>query len=96
MAESIPGFAGRPAGTFILQEKSDGLTVLEPLSPGEAASPAAEAYLTAYRMLDCGDPGAAAAFESIASEPDGDPLARFHLARLRSGESGTTVVMAEK
>jgi class 3 adenylate cyclase len=96
VAERIPGFTGRPAGTFILQGKSDGLTVLEPLSPDRAASPAVEAYLAAYRMLDSGDPGAAAAFESIASGPDGDPLARFHLARLRSGESGTTVVMSEK
>ena len=96
VADRIPGFAGRPAGTFILQGKSDGLTVLEPLSPGKAASPAVQAYVEAYRKLETGYPGAAAAFEALAAEPDGDPLARFHLARMRSGESGTTITMSEK
>ncbi len=95
-ARQVPDFAGRPAGTFILQGKSQRLDVLEPLSPDEAASPAVQAYVTAYRMLDNGQPGARQAFESLAESPNRDPLVEFHLARIRSGESGVTIVMTEK
>ena len=96
VVEQIPDFAGRPAGTFILQGKSEGLEVLEPLSREEADSAAVKSYLEAYRMLEKGQSGAEAAFKSLADSPYRDPLAKFHLNRIRSGESGTTVVMAEK
>ena len=96
VVEQIPDFAGRPAGTFILQGKSEGLEVLEPLSPDEADAPAVKAYLAAYRMLENGQSGAGRAFESLAESVYRDPLADFHLNRIRSGESGTTVVMTKK
>ena len=96
VVEKISTFAGRPAGIFILQGKSEGLEVLEPLPPAEADSPAVRAYLEAYRMLEDGQAGARAAFESLAESPPRDPLAEFHLNRIRSGESGITVVMTEK
>lgn len=96
VAAQIPGFSGRPAGRFVLQGKSQALEVLEPLTPDSAASSRTEAYLEAYRMLEHGHPGAKAAFESLAGSSPGDPLAAFHLDRLRSGQSGTTIVMAEK
>ena len=96
VVEQIPDFVGRPAGTFILQGKSEGLEVLEPLPPDEADSPAIRAYLEAYRMLENRQSGAGAAFESLAALPYLDPLANFHLNRIRSGESGTTIVMKEK
>ena len=96
VAKQIPGFAGRPAGTFILQGKSEGLTVFEPLPPGEVDSPAVKAYLEAYRMLENGQSGAGTAFESLTESPCRDPLADFHLKRIRSGESGITIVMSEK
>ncbi len=96
VVEQIPDFAGRPAGTFILRGKSEKLEVLEPLSPDEADSPAVKAYRNAYRMLENGQSGAEAAFEPLAALPCRDPLADFHLKRIRSGESGTTIVMSEK
>jgi class 3 adenylate cyclase len=95
-ARLIPDFAGRPAGTFILQGKSQRLEVLEPLSPDEAAAPAVQAYVAAYRMLENGQPDARRAFESLAESPKRDPLVEFHLTRIRSGESGVTIVMTEK
>ena len=95
-AEQIPDFTGRPAGTFILQGKSAGLEVLEPLSADEAASSEVRAYVTAFRMLENGQPDARQAFESLTDSPHPDPLAEFHLGRIRSGESGVTIVMTEK
>ncbi len=38
---------------------------------------------------------AGAAFESLAESPYRDPLAEFHLNRIRSDESGTTVVVTK-
>jgi adenylate cyclase len=96
VAEQIPNFVGRPAGIFLLKGKSEGLEVLEPLAPDEADSPAVKAYLEAYRMLENNQAGAKAAFESLTESPHRDPLAEFHLNRIRSGESGITVVMTEK
>jgi class 3 adenylate cyclase len=96
VVEQIPDFAGRPAGTFILQGKSGELEVFEPLSPEEADSSRVKAYVEAYRMLEGEHAGAGAAFERLANSPHPDPLADFHLHRIRSGESGTTVRMTEK
>ena len=94
--ERIPDFTGRPVGRFILQGKSQGLEVLEPLSPDEADSPAVKAYVEAYRMLETGQPGAGQAFESLSELPHPDSLADFYLKRIRSGKSGVTIVMTEK
>lgn len=96
VAEQIPDFSGRPAGRFILQGKSQGLEVWEPLSRREANSPAARAYVEAYRMLEAGQCGAKSAFATLAKSSHPDPLAEFHFRRIQSGESGITVVMTTK
>jgi class 3 adenylate cyclase len=94
--ERIPDFAGRPAGTFILQGKSRGLEVLEPLTAQRAGSAGVKAYVAAYRMLENGQPGARQAFESLVDSIDPDPLADFYLHRIQSGASGVEIVMTEK
>ena len=94
IADAIPDFAGRPAGTFVLKGKSDGLAVLEPLPSERREAPETAAYLEAYEMLQAGASGAEAAFAPLADA--GDPLARFHLERIRAGETGTTITMTEK
>jgi len=55
-----------------------------------------EAYGKAYDLLQRGEPCALGSFEALAAKWPDDPLVRFHLARLRQGESGTTIVLAEK
>ena len=96
VANQIPGFTGRPAGRFVLKGKSESLEVLEALSPERAESPEVKRYLDAYRMLENGESGSQEAFESVASSDPGDPLAAFYVKRIRSGQSSTTIVMAEK
>jgi len=95
-AQRIPGFAGRPAGTFILQGKSRGLEVLEPLSAHRADSDAVKAYVKAYRLLESGQPDALQAFAILADSGDADPLADFYFDRIRSGQMGVEIVMTEK
>jgi hypothetical protein len=60
--KSLAFRAGRPAGRFVLQGKSEALAVLEPLTPSSAVTSDIEAYLEAYRMLENGQPGAKTAF----------------------------------
>ena len=95
-AEQIPGFVGRPAGTFILQGKTRGLDVLEPLSDHRAGSDAVKAYVAAYRMLESGQQDALQAFAFLVESGDADPLADFYFNRIRSGQSGIEIVMTEK
>ena len=85
-AQATPGFAGRPVGRFLLKGKHEPIAAFEP-STGDHA-----AWSRAYALLDAADPAAQAALAAL----DGDPVAQFHLARLRRGESGATVVMIEK
>ena len=96
VARQILDFKGRPVGKVILEGKSEGLEVLEPLSAQRADSSAIASYEEAFRLLEAGDPDAEAAFEALAGPPAPDPLAAFHLNRLRAGESGSTIVMAVK
>ncbi len=94
--ELCPGFLGRPAGTLVLKGKSQGIEVFEPLPAEVMASDRVSAYLDAFRLMERNDPGAEAAFSAVVERHPEDRLAAFHLKRLRNGECGVTVVMAEK
>lgn len=88
-ARRIPGFRGRPAGELLLRGRTSALQAFQPLD-GHAPD---DAYLSAYGLLARGDPGALAAFEEAARASPDDPLAAFHLARLRRGEEGAVVTI---
>ncbi len=96
VARQVPDFCGRPAGTFVLKGKSDGLAIIEPKAENCNSLQSTADYLQAYGLLENGDPMAEAAFEVLAQPPGNDPLAAFHLRRIRAGETGTTIVMASK
>ena len=96
VARQIPDFIGRPVANIVLDGKADAIAVLEPLTKSRAESKNTKDYMAAYDLLERGDPGAQAAFEALAQLPECDPLAAFHLERLRAGESGTTIVMKSK
>ena len=54
-------------------------------------------YSTTWvRLVRDGDPGAEAAFPDLVARHPDDPLAAYHLARLRAGETGTTIVLRDK
>jgi adenylate cyclase len=94
--EHIPGFKGRPVGILMLQGKSEGLKVFEPLTDEQAASPATEAYLQAYAKLEANDPGASQAFAAVVGQYGEDSLATFHLKRLLAGEKGAVATFDKK
>ncbi|NPU84623.1 MAG: adenylate/guanylate cyclase domain-containing protein [Syntrophaceae bacterium] len=94
-----PDAAVRPVGALVLKGKTRPLAVYEPLAASGGKGEASEhdcAYEQAFERLRRSDPGAGAAFERLAAERPLDPLVRLHLERLRAGESGDTIVLAEK
>lgn len=96
IVERIPGFKGRPVGTLLLQGKSEGLQVFEPLSDELAETAETLAYKDAYEKLAAGDAGANQAFAAVVGQYGEDPLATFHLKRLLSGEKGATISLKDK
>ncbi len=89
-------FHGRPAGDLLLKGKSVPLEAWEVLTEEDAASDFMKGYRRAFDLLDSDADAALKGFEALVAERPGDPLAAFHLARLRRGESGRLVVFAEK
>ena len=88
-------FSGLPIGSLLLKGKSQRLQVYSPNNTG-IESGAVNAYLEAYRLLEEED---ATATDALASVVDTYPevrLAAFHLRRLRAGQSGTTIVIADQ
>jgi len=91
-----PSFTGRPAGTLHLKGKTQGVEVFEAVSNGDARSGRLAAYQSAFEKMAAESPDAIDAFEALVNEHPDDGLAAFHLARLRRGEHGSTVVFTEK
>ena len=91
-----PGFVGRPVGSLVLKGKSVGIDAYEPLTAEDAASSSTAAYLAAYNLLEQEAPESEATFASLVEEYPDDPLAKFHLNRLRNGDGGTTVILTSK
>lgn len=88
--------AFRPIGEVLLKGKERAILVFEPLTKKCTAKPEISVYQTAYELMRAGDPNAAKAFESgMALDPD-DPLIAFHLNRLRRGETGVRIKLADK
>ncbi|MDH3402450.1 MAG: adenylate/guanylate cyclase domain-containing protein [Acidobacteriota bacterium] len=93
---ACPGFEGRPVGALVLKGKSVAIEAFEPLSRERAASQATRDYLAAFELLRAESPAAEEAFAKLHAAEPGDPLADFHLRRLRAGETGATVVLSRK
>ena len=90
-----PGWPARPVGRVVLKGKSQEVAVFEPLDPEQAAQPDLE-YLAAFALLKDQAATALPAFERLAARCPADPLAAFHLSRLRAGQTGDLIVMNEK
>jgi adenylate cyclase len=91
-ASRCPDFHGRPVGRLLLKGRRLPIEAFEPLDPSQLSEPTCQAYLAAYRLLEAGDPRALDALTALFD----DPVANFHAARLRLGESGALVVLKEK
>lgn len=93
-----PGQQARPVGRLVLKGKVQALTVLEPVTSREEdgqRAPLAD-YEQAYRLMAEGEAGALAEFERLQAQFPDDPLVALHARRLREGEAGDLMVMAEK
>lgn len=92
-----PGVVARPVGKLVLKGKTRPLMVYEPVIPeeGEAALPDSD-YEVAYQRMALNDPLAPEIFERLAAQRPDDPLVRFHLERLRGGQSGDIIVFTQK
>lgn len=92
-----PGTRVRPVGRLVLKGKTEPLMVYEPLLAGDTEVASADGeYEAAYALLDRDDDAAEQAFARLAEERPKDGLVAFHLARLRRGEHGDTIVFSEK
>lgn len=98
-----PDFTGRPCGSLTLKGRSRPIRVYEPIdgTPDVGGSDyrtaaAVARYGDAFRLLEAGDAAALAAFAAIVAAHPDDRLAAFHLARLRRGERGGAIVLADK
>ena len=89
-------FVGRPVGDLMLVGKSEAIAAFEPLSAEERGSTYIEAYLQAYERMAAHEPDARAAFEELHRQRPEDRLVRFHLGRLRRGQTGSLIMFDEK
>jgi adenylate cyclase len=89
-------FTGRPVGTLMFKGKTTGVEAYVPYSVDGAASTTVADYAEAFALLDGDGDDAAAAFADLARRHPEDPLVAFHLARLRNGQRGSLVVLADK
>ena len=96
VAAAAPEHRFRPIASVVLKGKATPVEVLQPLAPDDPDADLADGYAKAYGALERGEACALASFERLATRRPHDPLVRFHLERLRRGESGTTIVLAEK
>jgi class 3 adenylate cyclase len=93
-AGHCPELALRPVGRLVLKGKEGGVECFEPVAEGGEAL---AAYREAFALMESGAAAEAEArFAALVEADAQDRLAAFHLARLRRGESGAEVVMAEK
>ena len=89
-------FIGRPVGDLVLKGRSEAESCFEPLSAEEAASSRIQAYMQAFEKMKQLDPGAISAFQSISDRWPEDPLARYHLNRLKKGQQGHRIILEQK
>jgi class 3 adenylate cyclase/CHASE2 domain-containing sensor protein len=90
-----PDIAFRPLGDIVVKGRAEPIEVWQPLESG-ADSGFALRYRKAYDAMKEEDPSACEMFAALASERPEDSLVKVHYERLRRGERGATIVMAEK
>jgi adenylate cyclase len=91
-----PDISFRPTAVVVLKGKHNAIEVWEPLQEHDARGEYIERYRAAYAALEDGLGDARALFEALACEASDDPTIAFHLARIRHGATGVTIVMTEK
>lgn len=95
--DGCPGVVARPVGRLVLKGKSQPLMVYEPAFGETAGSGVPDSeYLDAYTAMAADDAAAVEAFARLAEARPADGLVRFHLGRLRAGQTGDLIVFTSK
>jgi len=95
-AAKCPSMTFRPAGTLVLKGKVNGIEVFEPVPQKLVKTKWFEDYAEAFNLMETRDKKALAAFENLAGTYPEDTLVRFHVERLRRGETGVVSKLKEK
>ena len=95
-ARHCDGVRFRSIGELVLKGKTEGVEAFVPLLAGELSEEFLDEYQTAYTALAERRSGACEAFRVLAERFPQDPLIALHAARCAAGESGITIVLAEK
>lgn len=88
-----PEWPVRPIGQVLLQGKTQPIEVFEPLAPEQSGD---AAYAAAFELLRQQSPQALQVFSELATRRPADPLVALHLARLRAGQVGDLLALANK
>ncbi len=91
-----PNFVGRPIGSLLLKGKTKPVATYEPLTKEFLASKNIQAYLQAFEVMQKEDLKAIELLQNINEDFPEDTLASYHLGRLKSGKTGTTIVLPWK
>ena len=86
----------RPIGSFVVKGRREATEVFEPLDPAHCEPDRLARYEAALRALAAERPEATELFAALGRDNPDDPCIAFHCRRLAAGETGTTIVMAEK
>ncbi|WP_411032082.1 adenylate/guanylate cyclase domain-containing protein [Spongiimicrobium sp. 3-5] len=91
-----PDFIGRPIGSLLLKGKTRPVATFEPLTKSKSETPNISDYLEAYKLMENNAPEALGKFKGVVEDYPEDGLASFHLSRLNSGKSGSTIILPWK
>lgn len=91
-----PNFFGRPIGSLLLKGKSKPVATFEPLTEAQMNTDGIQSYLSAFEEMKKDAVAALTSFQTISANSPADTLAAYHLKRLKSGKSGTTIVLPLK
>ncbi|MGW9686720.1 adenylate/guanylate cyclase domain-containing protein [Flagellimonas sp. 2504JD1-5] len=94
--EQCPDFKGRPIGSILLKGKSKPVATYEPLRANQMNTEHANDYSRAFDFMGKDTLKAISQLEKIVTNHPKDTLAAYHLGRLKSGKSGTTIVLLWK
>ena len=95
-ASQCKNFNGRPIGNLVLKGKTEATEVLEPISDRGTQKDLFDEYNRAFELMAQRSRKATRAFGALARKFPDDGLTRFHLARLKAGETGSRVVLSTK
>ena len=94
--ELCPNLQFRPLAQVVLKGKKIPIPVYEPVDAAPLDKDFVVRYREAYDATEAGDPAALALFEAVNRDFPGDHMVGVYIERLRSGETGTIIVMTEK